>query len=75
MQVPARRSGRISAAGVMFDSRESNRAYYGHLREQFGRPPLTEEEVGFVHAHPAPESVPFPFRYPAQPLRSTTAKL
>jgi HAD superfamily hydrolase (TIGR01509 family) len=46
----------------MFDSREANRAYYGHLRQRFGKPPLTEEEVAFVHAHPAPESVPHIFR-------------
>lgn len=52
----------LDCDGVMFDSREANRAYYGHLRARFGRPPLTEEEVAFVHAHPAPESVPFIFR-------------
>src|SRR5512137_2730714 len=52
----------LDCDGVMFDSREANRAYYGHLRERFGRPPLTEDEVAFVHAHPAPESVPFIFR-------------
>ena len=52
----------LDCDGVMFDSREANRAYYGHLREHFGRPSLTEDEVGFVHAHPAPESVPFIFR-------------
>ena len=48
--------------GVMFDSREANRAYYTHLRERFGRPPLTEAELAFVHTHSAPESVPFLFR-------------
>ncbi len=52
----------LDCDGVMFDSREANRAYYGHLRERFGRSPLTEEEMAFVHAHPAPESVPFIFR-------------
>ena len=52
----------LDCDGVMFDSREANRAYYGHLRERFGRPALTEEEVSYVHAHPAPESVPFLFR-------------
>jgi HAD superfamily hydrolase (TIGR01509 family) len=52
----------LDCDGVMFDSREANRAYYGHLREAFGRPPLVEEEVAFVHAHSAPESVPFIFR-------------
>ncbi|HWR98757.1 MAG TPA: HAD family hydrolase [Candidatus Methanoperedens sp.] len=52
----------LDCDGVMFDSREANRAYYGHLRARFGRPPLTEEEVAFVHAHSAPESVPHIFR-------------
>lgn len=52
----------LDCDGVMFDSREANRAYYGHLRARFGRPPLTEQEVWFVHAHPAPEAVPFIFR-------------
>jgi HAD superfamily hydrolase (TIGR01509 family) len=52
----------LDCDGVMFDSREANRAYYGHLRGRFGRPPLTEDEVAFVHAHPAPESVPHIFR-------------
>jgi HAD superfamily hydrolase (TIGR01509 family) len=52
----------LDCDGVMFDSREANRAYYGHLRGRFGRPPLTEEEVAFVHTHSAPESVPYLFR-------------
>jgi HAD superfamily hydrolase (TIGR01509 family) len=52
----------LDCDGVMFDSREANRAYYTHLRETFGRPPLTEEEVSYVHTHSAPESVPFLFR-------------
>jgi HAD superfamily hydrolase (TIGR01509 family) len=52
----------LDCDGVMFDSREANRAYYGRLRAHFDRPPLTEREVEFVHAHPAPESVPFIFR-------------
>ena len=51
----------LDCDGVMFDSREANRAFYGHLRGNFGRPPLTEADVTFVHAHPAPESVPFIF--------------
>ncbi|MHB8834659.1 MAG: HAD family hydrolase [Candidatus Methylomirabilia bacterium] len=63
----------LDCDGVMFDSREANRAYYGHLRERFGRPPLTEQEVGFVHAHPAPESVPFIFRAWPQDIRGVNA--
>ncbi len=52
----------LDCDGVMFESREANRAYYGHLRERFGRPPLDDDELAFVHAHPAPESVPHIFR-------------
>lgn len=52
----------LDCDGVMFDSRETNRAYYSHLRESQGRPPLTDEEVAFVHTHSAPESVPHIFR-------------
>ena len=63
----------LDCDGVMFDSREANRAYYGHLRERFGRPPLTEQEVGFVHAHPAPESVPYIFRAWPQDLERVNA--
>ena len=63
----------LDCDGVMFDSREANRAYYGHLRERFGRPPLTELEVGFVHAHPAPESVPFIFRAWPQDIERANA--
>jgi HAD superfamily hydrolase (TIGR01509 family) len=29
--------------GVLFDSRDSNEAYYNHILEHFGQPPLTEE--------------------------------
>ena len=29
--------------GVLIDSRESNEAYYSHILEHFGQPPLTEE--------------------------------
>lgn len=63
----------LDCDGVMFDSREANRAYYGHLRERFGRPPLTEQELGFVHAHPAPESVPFIFHAWPQDIERVNA--
>jgi hypothetical protein len=63
----------LDCDGVMFDSREANRAYYGHLRERFDRPPLSEEEVAFVHSHPAPESVRFIFRAWPQDLAAVDA--
>ena len=47
--------------GVMFDSRQANINYYNHLLAHFGLPPMTEEEVDFVHTHTADESVRFIF--------------
>jgi len=49
--------------GVLFDSREANRAYYNRLLEQFGRPPMDEDEVDFVHIHHVTESVAHIFRH------------
>ncbi len=43
--------------GVLFDSREANRAYYNHLLEKFDCPPMNEEEVDFVHSHNVMDSV------------------
>jgi len=63
----------LDCDGVMFDSREANRSYYGHLREHFGRPGLSEAELAFVHAHPAPESVPFLFREWPQQIDAVNA--
>ncbi len=37
--------------GVLFDSLESNRKLYNDFCLHFGRPPLTEEELKFVHTH------------------------
>ncbi len=48
--------------GVLFDSREANRAYYNRLLEQFGCPPMDEEEVDFVHIHNVTDSVAHIFR-------------
>jgi beta-phosphoglucomutase-like phosphatase (HAD superfamily) len=51
--------------GVLFDSREANRAYYDHLLGKFGCPPMEEDEVDFVHMHNVTESVAHIFRrYP-----------
>ena len=49
--------------GVLFDSREANRAYYNHLLEQFECPPMNEQEVDFVHAHNVIDSVAHIFRH------------
>jgi len=48
--------------GVLFDSREANRTYYNHLLEQFDCPPMTEDEVDYVHVHSVMDSVTHIFR-------------
>ena len=54
--------------GVMFDSKEANRHYYNDLLAHFGRPPMTEDEVEYVHIHHVMGSVSHIFRhYPDDP--------
>lgn len=48
--------------GVMFSSRESNRIYYNHLLQTFSCPPMTEEELNYVHIHNVNNSVIHIFR-------------
>ncbi|MBU0730916.1 MAG: HAD family hydrolase [Proteobacteria bacterium] len=51
--------------GVLFDSKEANRFYYNHLLEKFGHPPMTPEELEYVHMHHAMDSTRHIFRdYP-----------
>ncbi len=48
--------------GVMFDSKNANRKYYNHVLAQLGHPPMTEEELEFVHIHNVMESVKYLLR-------------
>ena len=48
--------------GVLFDSREANRAYYNQLLARFACPPMDEAELDFVHAHNVTDSVSHIFR-------------
>jgi len=51
--------------GVLFDSREANRAYYNSLLAHFHCPPMNEKDVDFVHIHNVTDSVKHIFRnYP-----------
>ncbi len=43
--------------GVLIDSRESNRAYYNHILERFGLPPLNEAQLEVVHVSPAQPAI------------------
>ena len=47
--------------GVLFESREANRAFYNHLLTGFGKAPLTEEALRYVHMHTVFEAVDFLF--------------
>ena len=39
--------------GVLFDSKEANIAFYNHILAQFHLPPMTQEEVEYVHVSTA----------------------
>lgn len=47
--------------GVMFDSAESNKAYYNQVLTHFGMPELTREQFAFTHMHTADESMEYLF--------------
>ena len=47
--------------GVMFDTTEVNRMYYNLLLAHFGRPPMDEAQLAFVHQHAVEEAVRFLF--------------
>lgn len=57
--------------GVMFDSINANREYYNHILTQFGHPPMTEEELNYVHAHHVEDSIRYIYRkYPTDYSRA-----
>lgn len=43
--------------GVMFDSREANRAYYNHLLNHFHLPVMTPDQLAFAHMHTVDEAL------------------
>lgn len=49
--------------GVMFDSKQANRVYYNHFLQKFGHPPMTEDEVEYVHVHHVTDSIRHIFRH------------
>lgn len=48
--------------GVLFDTAESNRAYYNALLNRLGRPDMTEEQFRFAHMHTVQETLLFLFK-------------
>jgi HAD superfamily hydrolase (TIGR01509 family) len=60
--------------GVLFDTAESNRAYYNALRNQLGMPDMTEEEFSFAHMHTVTETLAYLFRSPQARLKAEAVK-
>ncbi len=48
--------------GVMFDSKNANKHYYNHILEKLGHPPMTAEELDYVHIHNVMRSVRYLLR-------------
>lgn len=48
--------------GVMFDSIAANQAYYNDILAHFGHPPMSEEELRYVHVQHVADSIRFIFR-------------
>jgi len=49
--------------GVLFDSRRANEEYYNHLLRHFNHPPMSEEELEYVHMHNALDAIRHIFRH------------
>jgi phosphoglycolate phosphatase len=47
--------------GVMFDSRVANENYYNSILSHFNLPPMTPDQIEYVHMHTADESIDFIF--------------
>lgn len=49
--------------GVMFDSKNANQRFYNHVLASFGHPPMSEEELEYVHMHSVMDSIRHIFRH------------
>jgi phosphoglycolate phosphatase len=47
--------------GVLFDTAESNRAYYNTILNQLGMPNMTEEQFCYVHMHTVQDALAYLF--------------
>jgi phosphoglycolate phosphatase len=45
--------------GVLFDSKEANIRFYGHILEHLGRPPVQPEQHEYIHMHPVRKSLQY----------------
>ncbi len=53
--------------GVMFDSKNTNIAFYNHLLSHFSHGPMDAEEEDFVHMNNVADSVSYIFRHYSSP--------
>ncbi len=47
--------------GVLFESQYANTVYYNHILEHFSKPPMTAEQVAYVHMSTGDEAIAFLF--------------
>lgn len=43
--------------GVLFDTKNANKAYYNRMLAHFGKPPMTPEQFHYVHQHTVFDSI------------------
>ena len=48
--------------GVMFDTRNANKAYYNELLAHFGKPALSPEQFAYIHMHTVDQSIAYLFK-------------
>ena len=48
--------------GVLFDTAQSNRAYYNAVLNHMGLPDLTAEQFAYVHMHTVDQSLSYLFK-------------
>ncbi len=49
--------------GVMFDSKNANKMYYNNILEALGHPPMSDDELDYVHIHNVMQSVRYILRH------------
>ena len=59
--------------GVMFDSKNANKQYYNQILKEFGHPPMTEEELDYVHIHNVMDSVRYILRHHPEDIEKAEA--
>lgn len=59
--------------GVMFDSKNANKNYYNHILATMGHPPMTAEELDYVHIHNVMRSVRYLLRHHPEDIAKAEA--